>query len=111
MAERLFNDAKVDVFLLEYDNARSGGFEPLRFVPNHKAVVLGLISSKTAALESAAELAKRIDASSRYIPLDRLGLSPQCGFGTTVGGVPMTEDEEKRKLELVVQVAADVWRS
>ena len=110
IAERLFNRVAADVFLLEYDSERAGGFEPLRFVPRNKSVVLGLVSSKTSELEDEEELKRRLDEASRYVTYDRLALSPQCGFGTTVGGAPMTEDDEKRKLGLVVKVAADVWR-
>ena len=108
VAERLFN-AKVDTFFLEYDTARAGGFEPLRLVPSGKAVVLGLLSSKRAALESVDELKRRIDEASRYVPLERLAISPQCGFASSVGGNPLTIDDQRRKLARVVEVAELVW--
>jgi 5-methyltetrahydropteroyltriglutamate--homocysteine methyltransferase len=97
--------------LLEYDSARAGGFEPLRFVPKGKIVVLGLVSTKVPALETADELKRRIEEASRYIPLDQLALSPQCGFSSNVVGNLITEDDQWRKLELVEKVAADVWRT
>ena len=109
VAEKLFGQRDVDVFLLEYDSARAGDFRPLRFVPAGKSVVLGLVSSKTAALEDAGVLRRRIDEAAAFVPLDHLAVSPQCGFGTTVGGAPMTEDDERRKLELVASVARTVW--
>jgi 5-methyltetrahydropteroyltriglutamate--homocysteine methyltransferase len=109
VAEQLFNGVDADVFLLEYDSERAGDFSPLRFIPANKGVVLGLVSSKTAVLENEEFLKRRIDAAARLIPLDRLALSPQCGFGTTVGGAPMSEDDQRRKLELVGRVARSVW--
>jgi 5-methyltetrahydropteroyltriglutamate--homocysteine methyltransferase len=109
VAERVFPEVDVDLFLLEYDSERAGDFAPLRFVPAEKAVVLGLISSKTPKLEPMDGLLKRIGAASRYVPMERLAVSPQCGFGTTVGGAPMTEDDEKRKLALVGEVARRAW--
>jgi 5-methyltetrahydropteroyltriglutamate--homocysteine methyltransferase len=109
VAERLFGQRGVDVFLLEYDSERAGDFRPLRFVPPDKRVVLGLVSSKTAALEAPDALRRRIDEAAAFVPLERLALSPQCGFGTTVGGAPMTEDDELRKLALVGSVARTVW--
>jgi 5-methyltetrahydropteroyltriglutamate--homocysteine methyltransferase len=109
VAERLFNEVDVDQFLLEYDSDRAGDFAPLRFLPPEKAVVLGLVSSKTPALEDADWLRARLDAADRIVPLARLALSPQCGFGTTAGGAPMGEDEQQRKLELVGRVARWVW--
>jgi 5-methyltetrahydropteroyltriglutamate--homocysteine methyltransferase len=108
VAERLFN-AKVDTFFLEYDTTRAGGFEPLRLVPSGKAVVLGLLSSKSPALESVDELRRRIDEASRYVPLERLAISPQCGFASSVGGNPLTIDDQRRKLARVVEVAERVW--
>jgi 5-methyltetrahydropteroyltriglutamate--homocysteine methyltransferase len=110
VAEVLFGQAPADVFLLEYDSERAGDFRPLRFVPAGKGVVLGLVTTKSAALEDETVLRRRIDEAARFVPLDRLALSPQCGFGTTVGGAPMSEDEQWRKLELVARVAAAVWR-
>ena len=109
VAEKLFNCLGVDAFFLEYDTERAGGFEPLRFMPSDKRVVLGLISSKTTELEPIDELRRRIDEASRYIPLERLGISPQCGFASSVGGNPLTIDEQHRKLRRVVEVAKRVW--
>ncbi|MET0679581.1 MAG: 5-methyltetrahydropteroyltriglutamate--homocysteine S-methyltransferase [Burkholderiales bacterium] len=109
VAEKLFGQRDVDVFLLEYDSERAGDFRPLRFVPEGKGVVLGLVSTKTAALEDPDALRRRIDEAAAFVPLERLALSPQCGFGTTVGGAPMDEDDERRKLELVTTVARAVW--
>ena len=109
VAERLFNALDCDVFFLEYDNERAGGFEPLRFLPEGKRAVLGLVSSKTAALESVAGLASRLDEASRHVSLDRLGISPQCGFASTVGGNPVTPDVQRQKLARVVAAAREVW--
>jgi 5-methyltetrahydropteroyltriglutamate--homocysteine methyltransferase len=109
VAEELFDTLAVDTLFLEYDSERAGGFEPLRFVREDKAVVLGLVSSKTPDLESVDQLTKRIEDAVRYIPLDRLGISPQCGFASSVGGNPLTIDDEKRKLARVVEVAGLVW--
>ncbi len=109
VAEKLFNQ-DMDLFLLEYDSDRAGDFRPLRFVPKDKGVVLGLVSSKTPQLEDEAVLKKRIEEATAFVSLDRLALSPQCGFGTTVGGAPMTEDDQRKKLELVGRVAASVWK-
>jgi 5-methyltetrahydropteroyltriglutamate--homocysteine methyltransferase len=111
IAERVFNEIKVDAFFLEYDSPRAGGFEPLRFVPKDKTIVLGLVSTKTPELESAEVLKKRIDEAARYVSLERLCLSPQCGFSSNYLGNPVTIDDEKRKLELVVKVAQSVWGS
>ncbi len=109
VAERVFAEARVDALFLEFDSARAGGFAPLRFVANDKHVVLGIVSSKTPELESQDDLRRRIDEAARFVPLERLGLSPQCGFASTVAGNPVTEDDEKRKLALVVEVARSVW--
>lgn len=109
IAEKLFNSMAVDRFLLEYDDARSGSFDPLRFIPRDKSVVLGLISSKRPELESADVLARRIDEASRYVPLENLALSPQCGFASTMEGNLLTEDEQWAKLKLVVDTARRVW--
>ena len=110
VAEALFGELAVDGVFLEYDDARSGGFEPLRFVPRgNKRVVLGLVTSKRAALESKDELKRRIDEAARYVPLDQLCLSPQCGFSSTVDGNALTIDEEIAKLRLVVETAREVW--
>jgi len=109
IAERLFNELPHRRFLLEYDSARAGSFAPLRFVPKGRVVVLGLVSTKIAQMESADELARRIDEAARYVALDCLAISPQCGFGSDVAGNLVSEDEQKRKLELVVETARRVW--
>ena len=109
VAEALFNEIDVDAFFLEYDDARSGGFEPLRHVPEGKTVVLGLVSTKTGQLEDADEIKRRIDEAAAFVDLDRLGLSPQCGFSSTHHGNDITYDEQMAKLELVVSIARDVW--
>ena len=109
IAERLFNSLPVDRFLLEYDTERAGTFEPLRFMPPDKMVVLGLISSKDPAPESPEYIVERIEEASRYVPLDRLALSPQCGFASTAAGNLLTEDEQWQKLELVSEIRRRVW--
>lgn len=109
VAEVLFNEMDVDGYFLEYDDERSGGFQPLRFVPKGKRVVLGLVSSKTATLEPKDQLKRRIDEASRFVDMEHLSLSPQCGFSSTVEGNKVTEDDEVRKLGLVVEVASEVW--
>ena len=109
MAERLFGEVPVDRFLLEYDTERAGGFEPLRFVRPGTTVVLGLVTSKVPALESQDDLRRRIDEAARYVPLENLAISPQCGFASTSAGNLLTVDEEQRKLELVVDTAQKVW--
>ena len=109
IAEKAFNLLDVDRFLLEYDTERAGGFEPLRLVPKGKTVVLGLISSKEPALESQDLLLRRIDEASQYVALEHLALSPQCGFASTAPGNMLTWDDQRRKLELVVQTAHKVW--
>ena len=109
VAEALFNRLDVDGFFLEFDDARSGGFAPLRFVPKGKHVVLGLVTTKRGELESADELKRRIEEASRYIDLDQLCLSPQCGFASTKEGNALTYEQQVAKLRLVVQVAQDVW--
>ena len=109
VAERLFGEVPVDRFLLEFDTERAGGFEPLRFVRPGTTVVLGLISSKVPALESQDDLRRRIDEAARYVPIENLAISPQCGFASTAAGNVLTVDEEKRKLELVVDTAQKVW--
>ena len=111
VADTLFNNANVDGFFLEFDTERAGGFEPLRYVPKGKKVVLGLVSSKEPEIESKDTLKRRIDEASKHVPLDQLCLSPQCGFASTSEGNRITEDIEKRKLELIVSVATDVWGS
>jgi 5-methyltetrahydropteroyltriglutamate--homocysteine methyltransferase len=109
IAEKLFGQLQVDAFLLEYESARAGTFEPLRFVPRGKTVVLGLVSSKLAEIESADHLAKRIDEASKYVPLENLAISPQCGFASTMEGNLLTEVEQWQKLKLVVDTAVKVW--
>ena len=109
IAERAFGSLNVDRFLLEYDTERAGGFEPLRFMPRDKVVVLGLISSKNPQLESQDQLLRRIDEAAKYVSVENLALSPQCGFASTAPGNMLTPDEQKRKLELVVETARKVW--
>jgi 5-methyltetrahydropteroyltriglutamate--homocysteine methyltransferase len=109
VAEALFNELDVDAFFLEYDDERSGDFAPLRFVPDDKTVVLGLITTKRPELESGDDLTSRIEEASRYVPIDRLCLSPQCGFSSTIHGNEITEEDQWAKLRLVVDVASDVW--
>jgi 5-methyltetrahydropteroyltriglutamate--homocysteine methyltransferase len=109
VAEALFSELDVDGFFLEYDDARSGGFEPLRFVPPGKMVVLGLVTTKRGELETKDQLMRRIDEASQFVPLDQLCLSGQCGFSSTVEGNSLTLDEEIAKLRLVVETAHDVW--
>jgi 5-methyltetrahydropteroyltriglutamate--homocysteine methyltransferase len=103
----------VDAYFLEYDDARSGGFEPLRFYPkgSKKRIVLGLVSTKRPEIESKDVLKRRIEEASKYVPLENLCLSPQCGFASTFRGNPVTEEAERRKLELVVRTAIEVWGS
>jgi len=109
IAERLFHELEVDRFLLEYDDERSGGFEPLRLVPRGKMVVLGLISTKRAELERKEELLRRIDEAAKVLPLEQLALSPQCGFASTMEGNLLTEADQWAKLQLVVDIAREVW--
>ena len=109
VAEVLFDGADVDGFFLEYDSERAGGFEPLRFVPKTKKVVLGLVSSKVPELESKDSLKRRIDEAAKYVPPENLCISPQCGFASTHHGNKVTEDIERRKLALCVEVADEVW--
>ena len=109
IAEQVFGRIAVDRFLLEYDSDRAGGFEPLRFVPPGKVVVLGLITTKAGTLESQDELWRRVEEASRYVPLADLALSPQCGFASVMQGNPLTWDEQRRKLETVVETARRVW--
>jgi 5-methyltetrahydropteroyltriglutamate--homocysteine methyltransferase len=109
VAEALFSELAVDGFFLEYDDERSGGFEPLRFVPPGKMVVLGLVTTKRGELESKDSLKRRIDEAAAYVPLDQLCLSPQCGFSSTVEGNELTQEEEVAKLRLIVETAGEVW--
>jgi 5-methyltetrahydropteroyltriglutamate--homocysteine methyltransferase len=109
VAEALFGELDVDGFFMEWDDARSGGFEPLRFVPKGKQVVLGLVTTKRGELESADELKRRIEEASQYVDVDQLCLSPQCGFSSTVEGNALTRDEQAAKLRLIVETAQEVW--
>ena len=109
MAEALFGSLNVDGYFLEYDDTRSGGFAPLRFVPKGKRVVLGLVTTKRPELESKDELKRRIDEASKYVDLDQLCVSPQCGFSSTQEGNELTAEQQKAKLRLVVETAQDVW--
>jgi 5-methyltetrahydropteroyltriglutamate--homocysteine methyltransferase len=105
----LFNNLRAQRLLLEYDDARSGSFEPLRDVPDDKFIVLGLITTKQPSLESAVELRQRIVEASRFVSMDRLALSPQCGFSSSIVGNKISPADQKRKLELVVKIARDLW--
>jgi len=109
IAEKLFNELRHDRFLLEYDSPRAGTFEPLRFVPKGKIVVLGLVSTKVPDIETVDDLKRRIDSACKYIPLEQLALSPQCGFASDVVGNLISDDDQKRKLEVVVETARQVW--
>jgi 5-methyltetrahydropteroyltriglutamate--homocysteine methyltransferase len=109
IAERLFNELNVDRLLLEYDSPRAGTFEPLRLVPEGKVVVLGLISSKEARVETREEILPRIEEAAQFLPVDRLALSPQCGFASTLPGNLLGEDAQRRKLELISSIAGEVW--
>lgn len=109
VAEVLFNELDVDAFFLEYDDARSGGFDPLRFVPKDKYVVLGIVSSKVAALEEKDAVKRRVDAASKVLPIEQLCLSPQCGFSSTEHGNDLTEEDERAKLRLCVELVEDIW--
>jgi 5-methyltetrahydropteroyltriglutamate--homocysteine methyltransferase len=109
VAEILFNEINIDAYFMEYDSDRAGGFAPLRFVPKGKMVVLGLVTSKSGALESKDELKRRIDQAARFIDLDQLCLSPQCGFASTEEGNILAEDEQWAKLRRIVEVADEVW--
>jgi 5-methyltetrahydropteroyltriglutamate--homocysteine methyltransferase len=109
VAEILFNQIGVNGYFMEFDTGRAGGFEPLRFVPKGKTVVLGLVTSKTGALEPAADLERRIGQAAHFVPLDQLGLSPQCGFSSTEEGNLLTEDQQWAKLSRIVEVARTVW--
>src|SRR5262249_45173864 len=111
VADRLFGALDVDVLLLEYDDERSGGVEPLRLVPRGKAVGLGLGTTKQGRLESPDALGRRIDAAARHVPLEDLALSPQCGFASVAAGNLLSAEEQWRKLELVVETARQVWGS
>jgi 5-methyltetrahydropteroyltriglutamate--homocysteine methyltransferase len=109
VADTLFNAIGIDVYFMEYDTERAGGFAPLRFLPRDKMAVLGLVTSKTGALEDKDALKRRIDAATQYVSIDQLALSPQCGFASTEEGNVLTYDQQRAKLALVVEVAQEVW--
>jgi 5-methyltetrahydropteroyltriglutamate--homocysteine methyltransferase len=109
IAARLFSELAVDRFPLEYDTERAGGFAPLRFIPAGRLVVLGLVSSKVPELESLDDLKRRVEEAARYVAPEYLAISPQCGFASTSAGTLLTVDEQKRKLELVVAAARQIW--
>lgn len=109
VAEILFNTMNIDAFFLEYDDERSGDFKPLRFVPEDKTVVLGLVTTKVSVMESPDELKQRVDEAAKYMPLENMSLSPQCGFSSTVHGNLISHEEQWRKLELVVNTAREIW--
>jgi 5-methyltetrahydropteroyltriglutamate--homocysteine methyltransferase len=109
VAEILFNGINVHGYFMEYDTERAGGFEPLRFVPKGKTVVLGLVTSKTGTLESRDTIRRRIDEAARYIDIDQLCLSPQCGFASTEEGNALAEDEQWAKLAMIVELADEIW--
>ena len=109
VAEVVFNRTKVDAYFLEYDTERAGGFEPLRFLPKGKKVVMGLVSTKTPVLENKDDLKRRIDEAAKFVPLENLSISGQCGFASSVHGNSLTDDEQWRKLALIVEVAREVW--
>ena len=110
VAEKFFSRTQVDHFLLEFDTPRAGGFAPLRFVPKSKGVVLGLVSSKTPALEEIDLLKRRTEEASRFVSAERLAISPQCGFASTMGGNPVTENDQRAKLKLCVDAARAIWQ-
>ena len=111
ISEIMFNEMNIDTYFLEYDTDRAGDFKPLRFVPKGKTIILGLLSSKVAQLESKDDLKRRIDEAAKYVPLDQLGLSPQCGFSSVAAGNAVTMDDQRRKLARVVEVVDEVWGS
>ena len=109
VAERVFGEVGVDRFLLEYDSERAGGFEPLRFIPKGTTVVLGLVTTKVPKLESQDDLCRRIDEAARYVPIENLAISPQCGFASGSLGNLISVDDERRKLELIASTAQKIW--
>jgi 5-methyltetrahydropteroyltriglutamate--homocysteine methyltransferase len=109
VAEILFNEIDIDAYFMEYDSDRAGGFEPLRFVPKGKMVVLGLVTSKSGALEEKDVIKRRIDEAAKFVDLDQLCLSPQCGFASSEEGNILAEDEQWAKLRRIVEVADEVW--
>ncbi len=111
VADALFNKFDVDAYFLEYDDERSGGFSPLRFCPKDKTVVLGLVTTKRPDNETKDQLKRRIEEAAKYLPLENLCLSPQCGFASVAKGNPITLDDQRRKLALIVEIAQEVWGS
>ncbi len=111
VAEKLFNRLAIQFFFLEYDSPRAGDFAPLRFVPQDKSVVLGLVSTKMNFLEDKSVLKRRLDEAARYVPLERLAVSPQCGFASTEAGNPISPEMQEAKLRLVVELAQETWGS
>ncbi|MDH3443469.1 MAG: 5-methyltetrahydropteroyltriglutamate--homocysteine S-methyltransferase, partial [Deltaproteobacteria bacterium] len=109
VAEVLFNELKVDGYFLEFDTPRAGNFAPLRYMPKGKKLILGLVTSKTKELEKADEIKRRLEDAAKFVPLDQLGISPQCGFASTMLGNKLSIQDQIAKLNLVVQVAQDVW--
>jgi 5-methyltetrahydropteroyltriglutamate--homocysteine methyltransferase len=109
VAEALLSEMNVDAYFLEYDDARSGDFKPLRFLPKGKTMVLGLITTKVGQLEDKDAIKRRIDEAAKYVPLDQLALSPQCGFSSTVHGNDIAVESQRSKLRLVLDIAEDVW--
>jgi 5-methyltetrahydropteroyltriglutamate--homocysteine methyltransferase len=109
VADELFGRANIDTFFLEYDTERAGDFAPLAAIPKDKTVVLGLVSTKTPETPTADDLVRRVEAAARYVPVERLAVSPQCGFASSVGGNPVSLDDERRKLGRVAEVARRVW--
>jgi len=107
----VFGDTNIDGFFLEYDSPRAGTFAPLRYLSGAKVAVLGLVTTKKGALETKDELKRRIEDAASIVPLERLALSPQCGFASTILGNALTQDDERRKLELIVETAREVWGS
>jgi 5-methyltetrahydropteroyltriglutamate--homocysteine methyltransferase len=111
VAELMFNTINVDGYFMEFDTERAGGFEPLRFVPKGKMVVLGLVTSKLGSLESKDEIKRRIDQAAKFVPLEQLCLSPQCGFASSEEGNILAEEEQWAKLRMIVEIADEVWGS
>ncbi len=109
VAETLFNEIDVDGYFMEFDSPRAGSFEPLRFVPKGKMIVLGLVTTKFPELEKKDDLKRRIEEAAKFVDLDQLALSPQCGFASTLLGNKVTVDDEKRKLGLIVELAEEIW--
>jgi 5-methyltetrahydropteroyltriglutamate--homocysteine methyltransferase len=109
VADVLFNEVNVHGYLLEYDSTRAGGFQPLRLLPKGKIAVLGIMTSKSAALERPEDLCRRVEEAQRFAPLDQLAISPQCGFASSIGGNPMSESQQEAKLSRLVEVARSIW--